>query len=155
MASEIMHYTAGAVVLDGWGNVLLIRHRNHGKWLQPGGRVEKDEVPAEAAVREVREETGIEAEVIGAVNFTHPSSRSVPLPFAILDRISGDRKIGPHRCVSFVYVCRPVGGELTPQLDEVSAARWVPISEIPALDAADDLLDLVSAAAHWAARQVA
>lgn len=52
----------GAVVLDGGGRLLLIQ-RGHapsaGLWSVPGGRVEPGETLAEAAVREVREETGL------------------------------------------------------------------------------------------------
>jgi ADP-ribose pyrophosphatase YjhB (NUDIX family) len=74
------------------------------------------------------------------------------VPFAIVERFSRDRRIGPHRCLSFLYVCRAVGGELTPQLDEVADARWVPIAEIAALgEIPDDLLELVKAATRWAA----
>ena len=67
-----MHHTAGGIVLDDQGRVLLVRHRNHGRWLQPGGSIEPGEDPAAAALREIREETGVEAEPIGTVNFAHP-----------------------------------------------------------------------------------
>ncbi len=40
--------------------VLLIHHKKHGCWLQPGGHVEKFENPLEAAIREAQEETGID-----------------------------------------------------------------------------------------------
>jgi 8-oxo-dGTP diphosphatase len=146
-----MHHTAGGIVLDGQGRVLLVRHRKLGYWLQPGGSVEDGEDPAAAAIREIREETGIDAEPIGAVNFAHPTSRSVALPFAIVDRLS---RLGTHRYLGFIYVCRPVGGTLTPQLAEVADARWVPIDGIGALGAVpDDLAELVAAAVRWAQAQ--
>ena len=40
--------------------VLLIHHKKHGCWLQPGGHVEKDENPLESALREGLEETGLD-----------------------------------------------------------------------------------------------
>ena len=107
-----LHYTAGGIVLDDHGRVLLVQHRNHGRWLQPGGSIEPHEDPASAAVREIGEETGILAEPLGTPNFEHPASRGVPVPFAIVERLSKDRRLGPHRCLSFIYVCRPVGGAL-------------------------------------------
>ncbi len=47
------------------GRVLLHRHRRLGRWLPPGGHIEADELPDEAAVREVAEETGVRATLRG------------------------------------------------------------------------------------------
>jgi 8-oxo-dGTP diphosphatase len=54
------HLTASLAVVDpSAGKLLLIYHKASGKWIFPGGHVDPDESPAEAAVREVREETGV------------------------------------------------------------------------------------------------
>jgi 8-oxo-dGTP diphosphatase len=57
---------AGAVVRDPSGRLLLVRRGrppSAGLWSVPGGRVEPGETPAQAAVREVREETGLDVTV--------------------------------------------------------------------------------------------
>jgi len=57
---------AGAVIRDGEGRLLLVRRGrapSAGLWSVPGGRVEVGETPAQAAVREVREETGLDVKV--------------------------------------------------------------------------------------------
>jgi len=57
---------AGAVIRDSEGRLLLVRRGrppSAGLWSVPGGRVEAGETPAQAAVREVREETGLDVEV--------------------------------------------------------------------------------------------
>ncbi len=51
---------AYAIVRNGDGEVLLARRCGGGEWVLPGGSVEEDETPWEAAAREVREETGLE-----------------------------------------------------------------------------------------------
>jgi 8-oxo-dGTP pyrophosphatase MutT (NUDIX family) len=58
------HFTVAVFVV--WeGKVLLHFHRKLRMWLPPGGHIEKDELPDDAAVREVREETGVEVELVG------------------------------------------------------------------------------------------
>ncbi|HXR54358.1 MAG TPA: NUDIX domain-containing protein [Acidimicrobiales bacterium] len=58
--ADPVHVTASAVVVGARGTVLH-RHRLLGRWLQPGGHLEAGESPAEAARREVTEETGLVA----------------------------------------------------------------------------------------------
>ncbi len=72
---EQAHFTASAAVVDpARGLVCLVDHVKLGRRLQPGGHVEPDdEGPAQAALREVREETGLEARL-------HPSA---PRPFDV------------------------------------------------------------------------
>ena len=63
------HLAVGAVVLRG-GDVLMVRHTYggaKGKYLIPGGMVERGELPDAAVLREVREETGVEAEIEGVL----------------------------------------------------------------------------------------
>ena len=53
------HFTASCYVVDDAGRLLLHHHRRLNRWLQMGGHVEEDEVPAAAALREGREESGL------------------------------------------------------------------------------------------------
>jgi len=57
--SDEVHVTGSALVV-GPAGILLHRHKRLGIWLQPGGHIEAGESPAEAALREAAEETGIE-----------------------------------------------------------------------------------------------
>lgn len=146
----IRHNTASAIVLDDHDQVLLIHHNKLGQWLYPGGHIDPNEDPAQAAVREVREETGLHVEVITDPLFHHPSVTSLAPPFAIIEMDVSDKKIGPHRHIDHVYVCRPVHGELTPQLAEVSGCRWASTGELAELRVPEELPDLIQQAARWA-----
>ena len=98
------HFTV-AVFVVARGAVLLHWHRKLGMWLPPGGHIERDELPDDAAVREVYEETGIEVELVGE------RREDVEDPVQ-LHRPAGVQleNIGPgHQHIDLIYFARPLG----------------------------------------------
>jgi 8-oxo-dGTP pyrophosphatase MutT (NUDIX family) len=98
------HFTVAVFVVSR-GEVLLHRHRKLGMWLPPGGHIEEDELPDEAALREVLEETGIEVELVGE------RREDVEDPVQ-LHRPAGVQleNIGPgHQHIDLIYFARPLG----------------------------------------------
>lgn len=146
----IRHFTASAIVFDDHERVLLVHHNKLGQWLYPGGHIDPNEDPAQAAQREVLEETGIHTEVITGELFAHPAVTSHAAPYTIIEMDVTDAKIGPHRHIDLVYVLRAVSGDLTAQLDEVSGVRWVPVADLAGLDTPAELPALVGQAAFLA-----
>lgn len=60
-------FCASAFIIDpNTLKILLVKHKKFEKWVQPGGHIEENETPEEAAVREVFEETGIRVRLLGA-----------------------------------------------------------------------------------------
>jgi ADP-ribose pyrophosphatase YjhB (NUDIX family) len=59
--------STGVLLVDGEGRLLLVKPAYRDEWLVPGGVVEPNETPAQAALRELIEETGIEAHLTGLV----------------------------------------------------------------------------------------
>ena len=118
----------GAVVLQD-DHVLLVRRANPpeaGRWSFPGGRVEPGERMADAAAREVREETGRDVE----------SSR--PLDWV--------ERIGPDHHFVIVDFAATVSERQTPTPgDDAADARWVHLDEISTLALVDGLLDFLRA----------
>lgn len=108
--------SAGGVVVrhgkDGLLALLIATHSGR-RWSLPKGRIEPGETPADAAAREVQEETGIEARVVTpleTVDYWFYTGRNQRL----------------HKFVDY-FLMAYVTGEPTPQLEEVDDARWWPI----------------------------
>ena len=109
---------ASAAVLDEAGRLLLQRRVDNGLWAMPGGVMEMTESLPEAAVREVREETGYEVEVIGLVG-TYTDTRHV---IAYSD---GEVR----RQFNVCFRARAIGGRLAVS-DESHEVRWFAPSEL-------------------------
>lgn len=62
---EKIDFVSNVYIVNG-DAVLLRKHDKSGTWLPPGGHIELDEEPAEAALREVKEEVGMEVELLSA-----------------------------------------------------------------------------------------
>ncbi|HZP25708.1 MAG TPA: NUDIX domain-containing protein [Dehalococcoidia bacterium] len=117
------HFTATGFVVDG-ERTLLLWHQRLGMWVPPGGHVDEDEDPVTAVLREVREETGLETEVIASdqhLPVDYPEQVAAPYTILVED-ISGPGE--PHKHIDFIYFCRPVNGGIAP-LDCATEARWV------------------------------
>ena len=98
-------------------------------WTLPGGGVERHETVEEAAVREVREETGYDVELVRLLGV---HTRVVPAASRL---IATDRVL---RSVGVVYEARVVGGELTHEVrGSTDEARWFPVDEVDALERVD------------------
>ena len=110
--------SAGGVIVrrsDGAAQYLLIRdpYRN---WGLPKGHVEADETPRDAALREVREETGLEDVVVLD-------------ELAVIDWFFRDRGKLVHKYCHF-FLLESANGDATPQLDEgISECVWLPLDE--------------------------
>jgi ADP-ribose pyrophosphatase YjhB (NUDIX family) len=107
-----------ACVFDDDGRLLLALHEN-GLWAPPGGAIEPDERPVDAVVREVREEVALDVKVRGLIGtYGGPEFR--------VRYLNGDE----CAYVITAYACEISGGRLTPDKDEVSAARFVSEDDI-------------------------
>lgn len=112
---------ASVIVTDGDGRVLLQRRTDNDKWALPGGKMELGESLPHCAVRETREETGLDVELVGIVG-TYSNPRHV---FAYDD---GEVR----QEFSICFLARPVGGHLAVS-DESTDVRWFAPADVDAL----------------------
>ena len=104
------------------GDLLLIRRSDNGNWAMPGGAVELGESLTQAAVRETREESGIECEVTGLAGiYTDPRH-------VMLYTSDGEAR----QEFSVVLTARATGGEPSAS-SETTRARWVPAADVAGL----------------------
>jgi ADP-ribose pyrophosphatase YjhB (NUDIX family) len=127
-----------------------------GKWMPPGGHLEANELPEEAALRELSEETGCEADLI---TFTAPlglmaadSLQLVAPVFMIENDIPATIKGPRHRHIDFIFAAVWRSGSLQPDGREAQNIKWFRRHELPRRDmfessvlVADDLFIRVAA----------
>ena len=112
---------ADAVVFDDAGRILLQHRTDFDQWGLPGGSIETGETLAESVVREVKEESGLDVEVVRLVGaYSEPEHTTTHYP---------DGNVVHY--VSLTFECRVRGGELRPQRGESKAVRFFDPRALP------------------------
>ena len=121
----------GVVCLRGDAVLLIRRGRppKQGEWSLPGGRIEPGERAIDAALRELREETGVEAEITG-----------------LIDVVDGLFPEAGRHYVLIDYAARWLAGEAVPG-DDALEARFVPLDRVEALIDWDETRRVIGLAA--------
>jgi ADP-ribose pyrophosphatase YjhB (NUDIX family) len=110
-----------AVVLDEQGRIALVHRKDNGLWALPGGGMELGESIEDCAVREVKEETGLDVEVTGLVGiYTNPHH--------VMKYSDGEVR----QQFSICYTTRLIGGELAYDSESTDIA-WVEPGKIAKL----------------------
>lgn len=133
-------------------HLILHIHQKLQRWLPPGGHIEPNELPDDAAIREVLEETGVAIELVGS---RAPIADYLGQPRQLV-RPEGIQLelIGPgHEHIDLVYFARPRA--LTPDAPLpplISGVRWVAHTELSSLELTDEIRDWAALALKAMAR---
>lgn len=113
---------ASAVVTDEDGRLLLAKRTDNDLWTIPGGTTKPGETIAETAVREVKEETGFDVEVVSLVGiYSNPQH--------VVEYSDGEVR----QQFSVCFACRPIGGELGTS-DETSEVGYFSPDELGSME---------------------
>ncbi len=155
------HFTATAFVIDSKQRVLLLWHKRLGRWMPPGGHLNENETPEDAAKRECKEETNLDVEIIGSVTdggepepdlfiLNPQEGHMLKRPIAmLLENIPESKERGEpaHQHMDFLYLARPLNEtdakELAP--DESDGMRWFMREDILNLDEQTEIFSNVKA----------
>jgi 8-oxo-dGTP diphosphatase len=136
IASRIVLGVA-AVIWNGRGDVLLIRRAKEprkGQWSLPGGRLEFGETLIEGVRREVREETGLEVEILGLIDVAE----------TIRDAEAGAAN---DHFVLIDYSARVISGTAVAASD-AAEARWFALAELHALPLWSEMRRIIALSAE-------
>ena len=114
--------TATVYVING-GKVLLHQHKKYKTWFPLGGHIEEDEFPHEAAIREVKEESGfvvtlIETELAPEIELARV--KRIPAPFCLLHEGIG----GVENFFDFIYIAETTETDPHPEGNESKEFKW-------------------------------
>jgi ADP-ribose pyrophosphatase YjhB (NUDIX family) len=110
-----------AIVFNGQGEVLLAKRTDNGLWCIPGGHVDLGESLSKACLRELREETGLEAEVVKLVGVYSDTKNSLHIAQGL-----------EWHTVRVSFLCKITGGTIRPS-EETSEIKYFKLDQLPSL----------------------
>ncbi len=123
------HFTSTTFVVHE-GRTLLHWHAKVRQWMPPGGHLNPNEDPVAGALREVREETGLNVELLptsATYAFDQPGQLLPPVTILVEDVVD---EAGPHHHIDFIYFARPLEGEALRPVPETDSWTWVDADQI-------------------------
>ncbi len=127
-------FTATTFVV--WRNqVLLHWHKKSQAWFPCGGHIEKDELPDEAAVREVLEESGVAVELVGEKTLNVNEPKQLVRPRGVqLETIARG-----HEHIDLIYFARPVAGYEGTLLETDPSLGWYARADLAKLELTEEI----------------
>lgn len=145
------HFTVATFVVKD-RHVLMLWHRKLQMWLPPGGHIEAGELPDEAAIREVIEETGVRAALLPAEAGEVPPG---PARLARPEAIQLEDIAPGHQHIDLVYFAVPAQDAQTPvERDENERVGWYTVDELAAAGATSEIVHWMELAADTVAARL-
>ena len=121
--------------INGKWKVLLVEHKKLNRWVIPGGHIEPNESPIEAAKREVLEETSINQ--LNFISFLHKihsdfydSSWSLPPEYCYIETIPKSKKEDKHKHIDFLFIAISQNTTIKENTIETTGIKWFSSEEL-------------------------
>ena len=133
---KIRHFTATGFVVNG-DATLLHWHKKVQEWLPPGGHVDLNEDPVQTTLREIKEETGFDVEIVPTQKPLRVNNLDqIYAPHSIMIEDVVDSIYGEHQHIDHIYFTRLTSsissptGELSRQGDKSSSWLWASSTDL-------------------------
>jgi ADP-ribose pyrophosphatase YjhB (NUDIX family) len=108
------------------GKILLVFHKKLNMWLPPGGHIDENELPCDAAKREVLEETGLKVELVGNEEILGNGVKKLVHPKVLqLEDIEEG-----HQHINLVYYGKIIDGNIKINENESTGIRWFSVNDL-------------------------
>lgn len=142
-------FTATALVINSKQEVLLLWHKRLQRWLPPGGHIDPNELPEEAAIRECKEETGLDVTIpdewplnvfAGAESEGRMQKRPIATEIQYIPA-SHERNEPAHEHMDFVFRAIPIDEQqlLLITAQEATQLRWFTKQEVAVMDPSTEI----------------
>ncbi|MBW2970717.1 NUDIX domain-containing protein [Candidatus Woesearchaeota archaeon] len=121
------HFLSTVYIIKG-NKVLMTWNKKMEDWIPLGGHIDENELPCDSVIREAKEESGLDIELVDSWDTSKSKNLVQPLHLH-LDHVADD-----HKHIDLVYVARVIGGEKLDQSDEGTALKWFSKQEIERME---------------------
>jgi 8-oxo-dGTP diphosphatase len=135
---EITRHFTSSVLIVCRNKVLLHRHKKHGILLPVGGHVDRDELPQETALREAKEEAGLDVKLYDTDSLRFDTVQTLVRPAHMMLI-----PINPcHQHIDFIFYATTVTDQVNPAPGESAQLHWYDKDELLATEMDEDVLGL-------------
>ena len=135
------HFTVSVYIISqirGAKKLLLHRHKKLNMWLPVGGHIEFGETPIDTAIREAKEESGLDIEIVNPEKlFESNTVKQLVTPIALMEQtIAADKDNGLHKHLDSVFIAFTDYPEKAKMEEEFG---WFSKEELTRMDIKDDV----------------